>query len=132
MSGAEFEGGCFCGAVRYAVRDRPWWVVNCHCNSCRRSTGAPFSTYGCWPERQFDLLAGRLCRHDGGNGTVRDFCADCGTTLALRGRRWPGEVHILTASLDDAADFAPSMHVWTEDALPWVALGGLPSSPRSG
>ena len=35
-----FTGGCLCGAIRYEV-DRVFDVIYCHCNQCRRSSGAP-------------------------------------------------------------------------------------------
>ena len=27
-------GGCLCGAVRYEVRARPFFVYMCHCTDC--------------------------------------------------------------------------------------------------
>ena len=35
------EGGCLCGAVRYRISGSPLSSVNCHCESCRRASGAP-------------------------------------------------------------------------------------------
>ena len=38
-------GGCMCGAVRYQVSGKPFWVGHCHCKSCRRHSGAPVVTF---------------------------------------------------------------------------------------
>ncbi|MBT5434558.1 MAG: hypothetical protein HOI34_13175 [Rhodospirillaceae bacterium] len=37
----QANGGCMCGAVRYAVDGAPMSSIFCHCMSCRRHTGAP-------------------------------------------------------------------------------------------
>ena len=38
-----FDGGCFCGAVRYTMTDRPMFINCCHCRDCQKQTG------GAWP-----------------------------------------------------------------------------------
>ena len=42
MTDETFEGGCFCGAVRFAMRGRPMFIHACHCKDCRRQSGGPF------------------------------------------------------------------------------------------
>jgi len=39
------EGGCFCGAVRYALIGPPDWSSHCHCRSCQKAVGAAFTTW---------------------------------------------------------------------------------------
>jgi hypothetical protein len=39
------EGHCLCGAVRFSADGEPKWTGYCHCQSCRRHTGAPVSPY---------------------------------------------------------------------------------------
>ena len=39
------EGRCLCGAVRFTADGPPKWTGYCHCQSCRRHTGAPVSAY---------------------------------------------------------------------------------------
>jgi hypothetical protein len=37
-----FEGGCYCGQVRYAAAGKPPLKAQCHCRECRYiSGGAP-------------------------------------------------------------------------------------------
>jgi len=39
----QFEGGGLCGAARFMATGQPKWVAWCHCQSCRRDSGAPVS-----------------------------------------------------------------------------------------
>ena len=36
----KFEGGCLCGAVRFTTTGQPKGVYWCHCQSCRKHSGA--------------------------------------------------------------------------------------------
>jgi hypothetical protein len=40
MLEGPFTGGCICGSIRYEV-NRIFDVIWCHCNRCRRVSGAP-------------------------------------------------------------------------------------------
>ena len=37
----SYQGGCLCGQVRYLATGKPIGGGYCHCESCRRHTGAP-------------------------------------------------------------------------------------------
>jgi hypothetical protein len=47
MSGTieQLEGGCLCGAVRLIATGQPKRIYWCHCQSCRRHTGAPVAVF---------------------------------------------------------------------------------------
>jgi hypothetical protein len=34
----KLTGGCLCGALRYETTAKPFKVIYCHCNSCRKAT----------------------------------------------------------------------------------------------
>jgi hypothetical protein len=38
---APFSGRCACGSIRYVCVRAPVAMLNCHCQDCQRSSGAP-------------------------------------------------------------------------------------------
>ena len=50
------EGRCLCGAVRFTADGPPKWTGYCHCQSCRRHTGAPVSAYAGFEAANVRLL----------------------------------------------------------------------------
>ena len=41
----SLDGGCLCGAVRYAALGPPVDAGYCHCRICQRSSGTPVLTW---------------------------------------------------------------------------------------
>lgn len=73
---------------------------------------------------------GRLHWYTSSPGARRGGCSQCGTPLLFASQRWPGEMHIARALLDDALDRAPSVHVFYDAHVPWLELGDdLPREP---
>jgi hypothetical protein len=111
-------GGCLCGAVRYEVPDAPRGTTLCHCEDCRRASGAPavawtfFTGDGpCWTKGSPALLPWA--------GRERTFCARCGTPLSFYDPGLPGQFEVTTCSLDEPGTHAVQDHNWVEDRLPW-------------
>ena len=122
ITDAVHQGGCQCGAVRFALRRPPKFVCNCHCVSCRKATGAAFSTWVGFDDDKVRWTKGPPSFHASSPGVKRGFCAACGAPLTYAGARWPGETHFLIGAFDNPSAFTPRKEVFTEDALPW-ALG---------
>jgi hypothetical protein len=52
--------------------------------------------------------------------------------MAFESERWPGEIHLYAASLDDPAGFVPQFHVYVSEKLPWIELADdLPRYERT-
>jgi hypothetical protein len=104
---------------------------DCHCIDCRRSSGAPFVTWGAVKRERLKLLSGEV-RKIPHAGRVRSFAACCGTHLFFEDAPEAEALDVTVASLDDPTPFAPKMAIWTEDRLPWVILNEkLPVHRRS-
>jgi len=116
----KHQGGCQCGAVRFETAGAPRFVANCHCKSCRKATGAAFSTWVGFKDKQIRWLTNAPSFHASSPGVRRGFCAACGTPLTYAGEKWSGETHFLIGVFDEPTAFTPGNNVFTEDALDWA------------
>jgi hypothetical protein len=123
MSEACYSGGCLCGAVRYQVAGAVSNLCYCHCDTCRRAAGAVMVPWGTFARGSFRVTRGSLAEFRSSPRVTRGFCARCGTSLTYHNEARAAEIDVTLASLDQAAQFAPQMHVWVADKLPWVAIG---------
>src|SRR5262245_42443343 len=110
------EGGCVCGGLRYRLEEEPTDRNDCHCIDCRRSSGAPYVTWGTVRRDRMTLLAGSL-RSIPHADRIRSFAACCGTHLFFADELESESIDATIASLDDPTPFAPEMSIWTEDRL---------------
>ena len=112
----EYAGGCLCGAVRYKVIGEPVRVANCHCNDCRKVTGASFATNVFVKEEDLVTESGvtKSYQHksDSGNMMTEKFCPECGSQIFSDGTGSPGVVGIKVRSIDDANDIKPQITVY--------------------
>ena len=129
-------GRCLCGAVRFVAHGPPRWVAHCHCESCRRATSSPFTTYAGYLRRQVSWTGTPAAVFHSSPGVERSFCTRCGSPIGFAGERWPGEIHLFEPSFEDPKVFSPSVHVHAQEQLPWVYLDDhLPRfarTPREG
>lgn len=128
----ERQGGCQCGAVRYAVEGEALHHAVCHCADCRASAGAPFVAWLAVKDGQFRLIAGDPATYRGKHGAERAFCPTCGTGVFYRNAEMlPGIVDVQSATLDGAAELAPGAQIQCAERLPWTGnLGALPEFER--
>lgn len=124
----SYEGGCFCGEVRYRIKGPPDWSAHCHCRSCQRAVGGAFASWSAIKKDNFEVTKGRIsvCTWP---GVERGFCSSCGTSLTyLAEEGYPGLVSILTVTLDDPTIAEFEGHYYVEHQQPWVKLDdGLPT-----
>ena len=120
--GIRHSGRCLCGAARYVATGEPLWVAHCHCNSCRRSTGAPMTTFVGFPSDAFAVTDGLPAVYESSPGVRRKFCRRCGTPLSYEADRSPGEIHLYISTLDEPERFPPMLHVFYEESIGWLHL----------
>jgi hypothetical protein len=132
MERTRYAGGCLCGAVRYEASGAARNLCYCHCESCRRAAGSPAVAWGTFERGSFRIMRGRLAEFRSSPPVVRGFCAGCGSCLTYSHEARPEEIDVTLATLDEAAQLTPRMHVWVADKLPWVKIDdGLPQFPGS-
>ena len=116
----EIEGRCLCGNVRFVATGEPTGVAWCHCQSCRRHSGAPVSVFVIFRRDAYTVTEGEITRFNSSPGRQRGFCARCGSTLTCEGDGSPEtHFHIGAFSFDDATRFAPARQFFPEERLPW-------------
>ncbi len=127
------EGGCLCGAIRYRAAGAPEGAGYCHCNSCRRQTGAPLAAFVVFAAAQVEWITGERARYESSPGVFRAFCRDCGSSLSFEARygdRDLVELHI--SSLDDPEAFPPNEHTHYRERISWLHIADdLPKFPGS-
>ena len=117
----KHEGGCLCGAVRYAVRGTPTYSAHCHCRSCQKALGAGYATWSGFAPEDFIVTQGKLTTCATSPGVERGFCGQCGSSLTFAGDGWD-TIGVTTASLDDPGIAKPTSNVYLDHQQPWVAL----------
>ena len=125
-------GGCFCGAVKYAVTGAIFNSTLCHCTDCRKVSGAPALAWFSTRRADFRFTLGQPTRFASSEGILRSFCPHCGTTLTFEDGRWPEELDITSATLDDPEAAPPGDHTFVRSRLGWMNLhDGLPEYPTT-
>lgn len=117
----NLDGGCLCGGLRYTLTSPPGDLNDCHCVDCRRSSGAPFVTWGSVDRGAFQIRQGALRRVPYAD-RIRGFAACCGTHVLFEETADSATVDVAIATLDDPRPFPPAKAIWVEDRLPWIVL----------
>lgn len=136
MSEETISGGCNCGAIRYTIASKPLAVAVCHCSNCRRQSGSAFSVNIVVPAATMEV-EGEVATYEdsdteSGSPVLRQYCADCGSPIRSMTGAQPKIAIVKAGTADDPSQFTPSIHVWTQSALPWVTIPeGLPRFERN-
>ena len=127
------EGGCACGAARYALTAPPMFVHCCHCRWCQRETGSAFVVNALVETNCLEVLKGAPAPiktpSESGKGQTVVRCPGCQVALWSH---YPGigpAVAFLRApTLDKPDAVSPDIHIFTSSMQPWVRLGdGIPA-----
>ncbi len=130
MKANVIYGGCLCGSIRYEATGTPYNITHCHCEDCRRSSGAAFVTWASFRRDAFRFTSGEP-REVHWAGRLRSFCPTCGTSLTFMAMPDADEVDVTVCSFDRPESVAPADHTWVDDRLPWIRLADhLPAYPQ--
>ena len=132
---APITGGCACGSIRYKCTEKPIAMLNCHCQDCQRSSGAPFASGIVVAVSATEITGSpkvHVLRGSTGGTTTRSFCGECGTPLFTRGEVISEFMSIRFPTMDDLSWFKPALDIWTSRSQPWVCLSQeIPHFPES-
>ena len=116
------SGHCLCRAVQFEFDGAPNATFHCHCESCRRTTSSPVTTWLNVPKAAFRFTKGTPAIHVSSPGVRRGFCAVCGSPLLYENAKDPETVDLYAASLSDPSAIVPTRHVFVREQLPWFAV----------
>lgn len=116
------SGRCLCGATRFRFGGAPNWQGHCHCESCRRATASPFTSFLGVASAGFQWQGARPASRESSPGVWRFFCAACGTPMAYQSPTRTHEIDLYAATLDDPSVFRPEFHAHWNERLPWIEL----------
>ena len=108
-------------------------ATHCHCNRCRKHSGAAVCTQTRVLKEQFRLLQGEelIKVYGKGEGAVKAFCSNCGSSLF--GGDWSDgpQVSIRMGAFDDDPGIRPQFHTFVADRAPWDTItDDLPQYPQ--
>ena len=126
------EGGCRCGAIRYAIDGEALHHALCHCRDCQMGSGAPMVAWSAYHSADFHVTQGEPVMFNGEGASLRYFCGTCGTPLYfVNQENLPGLVDVHSVTLDDPDAAAPQVHIQMADRRQWMdGLADLPQFER--
>jgi hypothetical protein len=80
VTGATYEGSCFCGEVRFTVSGEPVAMGYCHCDSCRRWSAGPVNAFTLWKPEALSVTHGadNIGTYNKTPHSYRKWCKTCG------------------------------------------------------
>lgn len=121
---SKYTGGCLCGALRYEADGEPSYMGHCYCGDCRKASGSGFIPFMSFPASTIRFMgASKLFESQGLRGTAtRNSCPNC-SSLVFGGIVGQSESFTIYAgSLDDPAQFQPTMAIFNHGRPDWAML----------
>ena len=126
------HGSCHSGAIQFEVSAPAAFSTVCHCNDCRRQSGAPFLAWAMVPVGAVSVQGEPRVYGSSASGK-RSFCPVCGTGLFFTNAPLAemGMMQVRIAALDDPNAIEPKAQVQTAERISWMTtLDDLPSFDR--
>jgi hypothetical protein len=119
-----YQGSCLCGAIKFRIKEFMPQVGHCHCIMCRKFHGAAYSTFAGAKLEHIEWLSGseKLTNFKAENGTTRQFCSACGSSLTFQGSKVSDSVEFALAAFDTPVDLTPDAHIFVDFKAPWSTI----------
>ncbi|MEX0367804.1 MAG: GFA family protein [Ruegeria sp.] len=129
-TGGPFTARCYCGASRLTLDKPPATVAYCHCDDCRRWTGAPVAAFAAF--ERTDVAAQLPASFRAVPGVERWTCPTCHAPLAAAFDYLPEQIYVPLGIIDQADQLPPVSHSHAGSALPWLHIkDNLPRADAS-
>ena len=116
------QAECFCGGTKIEISGSPDSVSYCHCNSCRKATGAPVTAYASFKNSSLSFRSGELNFYESSPGTKWGSCSVCHSPVTYQSRKYPEETHFHLMTIGAYGDLPPGSHVHFEEKVRWMDI----------
>nr|WP_298927782.1 GFA family protein [uncultured Erythrobacter sp.] len=118
------QGGCLCGAVRFAADAEPQGARYCWCRDCQRIASGMATVNVLFDADTVtytgDMTTMRLVA-DSGNTVERGFCKRCGAQMYSKTVIGPQQpMRVRAGTLDDPEICPPTYIIWGSRAPSWA------------
>ena len=111
---------CNCGATRIEARGQPVSVRLCHCTTCRKESGAPFTATAIWRAEHVTIQGNTASWKK--TTDARHFCRSCGSSL-FGVSEGIGEIEIRLGMFDAVpTDLVPTYELWVVRREKWFEV----------
>ncbi|MEM7240662.1 MAG: GFA family protein [Pseudomonadota bacterium] len=123
----KITGSCFCGQVTYHGDVEIVGAANCHCDDCRKASGAVYLTNLFVKAEGLNFEGKTMEFHhksDRGSDMTKVNCAACGAPIYGLNSAREGMVVLRAGTLDQKELITPSVNVFCESKVPSTPLDG--------
>lgn len=118
---AKVSGSCLCGNVSFEGDTEVMNVINCHCDDCRKATGAAYATNVFVKQDEITVTGTpKVYTHKSDRGTdmTKYFCDNCGGQVYGTNSAREGVMVIRAGTLDQKELTSPKINVYTARKFP--------------
>ncbi len=121
----NYQGACYCGAVKVTVTGAPAASAICHCRSCRKWHAAPLNAWSIWPSADVEITGGAVITSSTDAASGRVSCAACGGCVANHKPQVNMTVVYPMTLVGSGLEYKPAFHIHYGERVMDVA-DGLP------
>lgn len=116
----KFSGQCMCGDNKFEGEGEPMFIGNCHCEDCRKSSGAAYSTF-VFLNKEDMKMTGKTSTYqhkaDSGNILTKHFCPRCGSPMYTENEIRPTMIGLRAGVINEQENIKPTMNVFTSNKI---------------
>ncbi|TFE97938.1 hypothetical protein B5M44_11675 [Shinella sumterensis] len=116
----NLTGHCLCRSLAFEVTGDILRTGHCHCESCRRATSSPVTTFFCVTTADVAFRGDTLRHYASSPGVRRGFCNGCGSPMSFETEGRPGEIDLYVAALEDATGVEITQHWYWNERVSWL------------
>ena len=100
MTSQPTTGHCLCGAIGFVADGEPLSATFCHCESCRRHSGAVAASFVTFRKEAVRWTGSERARYRSSPPVTRTFCGRCGSPLAYEHDDSADEIDLYLGEFD--------------------------------